>query len=129
MDIANRIALQKMETENYFIKNLIVSLGISAASVKRFLQLADQNIVADRKVAILAAMGRLVEAPLIVSCKSPCSKSLQVTSSVSTEGKGSVERPLLNDNVQLASTIPPQESTAEQQKCTISPLCKKSTTD
>lgn len=46
MDIDNRIALRKMEVENQHIMSLVISLGFSAVSVKRYLQLADQNTVA-----------------------------------------------------------------------------------
>ncbi|KAJ5155677.1 hypothetical protein N7492_008480 [Penicillium capsulatum] len=55
MDIDNRIALQRMEAETWHIKNLIMSLGFSAVSVKRYLQLAEQNTVADHMVAIPSA--------------------------------------------------------------------------
>ncbi|KAJ5491670.1 hypothetical protein N7539_003237 [Penicillium diatomitis] len=85
-----------METENHLIKSLIISLGFSADSVKRYLQLADQNTVADRKVAIPAAMGRPLRAPAVASNRSPCStSSSQVTPSVPVEGKDSVKQPLL----------------------------------
>ncbi|PYH28112.1 uncharacterized protein BO87DRAFT_381535 [Aspergillus neoniger CBS 115656] len=112
-----------MEMENHLIKNLILSPGISAASVKRYLQLADQNPLADRKVAIPAAIGT----PLVASCQPSRSTSQQATSSVAIED--SVEQRSLNDNAQPTSTISTQESTEEQPKCTISPSCKKNTTD
>lgn len=109
--------------KNHLIKNLILSPGISTASVKRYLQLADQNPLTDRKVAIPAAIGT----PSVASCQPSRSTSQQATSSVAIED--SVEQRSLNDNAQPASTIPPQEFTEEQPKCTISPPCKKSTTD
>lgn len=43
MDIDDRIAVQRMEAQNWHLKNLIMSLGLSAASVKRSLQLAEQK--------------------------------------------------------------------------------------
>ncbi|KAE8345154.1 hypothetical protein BDV24DRAFT_126273 [Aspergillus arachidicola] len=69
MDITNRFVLPKMETENCLIKNLIVLLGFFSESVKCYLQLADQNTVVDRKVAIPAAIGRPVETRSVASCQ------------------------------------------------------------
>ncbi|CRL30993.1 unnamed protein product [Penicillium camemberti] len=47
-----------------------MSLGFSAASIKRYLQLADQNTVAEHKVAI-PVMERPAEANSAPSCQSP----------------------------------------------------------
>lgn len=124
MDIDDRIAVQRMEAQNWHLKNLIMSLGLSAASVKRSLQLAEQKTVADRKVAIpvMERPAKTNSAP----CQSPCSTS-QVAYSVSSVEKDSVEQPPVNDNVQSTRTIPTQEPTEQQQQCTISPSCKSTT--
>jgi hypothetical protein len=121
-----------MEAENHLIKNLLISLGFSAALVKRYLQFADQSTVADRKVAIPAATGRPVEAYSATSCQYPCSMSSQVTPSVPAKEKDQIEQPSLKDNLQPASTVLTQltqESTEVQQRSTTSSPCKKSMTE
>jgi hypothetical protein len=129
-DITNRIVLQKMKTENRLIKNLIVSLGFSSESVKRYLQLANRNTVVDCKVAIPAAIGRPVETPSVASCQSPCSMpSSQVTAGVSAGGKVFVKQPLLHDYAYPTNTISTQQFTEEQQMSPISPSCKENTID
>lgn len=120
MDITNRIVLQKMETENRLIKNLIVSLGFSSESIKRYLQLADQNTVVDRKVAIPAAIGRSVKTRSVASCQSSCSTpSPQLTTGVFAVEKYSVEQPMLYDDARGTSAVPTQQSIEGQQNCTM----------
>ena len=126
MDIANRIAIQKIEAENRHMRNLLLSLGFSADPIKHYLPLADQDTIADRKVAI-PVMNRPADASSEASCKAACSTSPHVASSDPNEEEASAEQPPVNDNVQLpTSTIPPQKFTEFQQKCKIH-LCQSST--
>ncbi|KAJ5149794.1 hypothetical protein N7448_001372 [Penicillium atrosanguineum] len=120
MDITNRIVLQEIETENRLIKNLIVSLGFWSELIKRYLQLADQNTVVDRKVAIPAAIGRSVETRSVASCQSPCSTpSPQLTTGVFAVENHSVEQPMLYDYVRGTGTVPTLQSIEGQQNCTM----------
>lgn len=88
-----------------------MSLGTSSASVKRYLQSAEQNTVTDHKVAI-----PVMERPAKTNsepCQSPCSTSSQVISSVSSVEKDSIEQPPRNGNMQSTSAIPTQEPTEQ----------------
>jgi hypothetical protein len=53
-DIEHRLATQKVEAENRHLKALLGSLGVSTASVQRYLQEAEAGASTSRKVAIPA---------------------------------------------------------------------------
>ncbi|KAJ6119534.1 hypothetical protein N7523_003814 [Penicillium sp. IBT 18751x] len=78
-DIEHRLTLQRLDSENRNLRSLLVSLGVSVDLIQQYVDLADQGVVAARKVAI-PAMQRPNKP---VASSSPTSAS---TASQSTNG-------------------------------------------
>jgi hypothetical protein len=90
-DIDYRIALQKLQGQKQHLKKLLGSLGFCDFSIEQYLQWADQDTVADRKVAI-PMMERPADANLESNFEAVCSSSPQVMFSIPSEEEHSISK-------------------------------------